>query len=583
MKKVSFVYTKDSYCAGCNKCIFVCPTSANEAFFETESNKVFIKPGYCISCGECINICDHGARDFNDDTKQFFSDIDKGKNISVVIAPSGKFNFSSVKRLTGYLKSIGVKNVYDVSFGADICTWAHVKAIKENGLSNIISQPCPVVVSYIEKYKPVLKDKLSPIQSPAVCLGIYLKKHLKKDEKIMFLSPCIGKKRECISKETFGVLDYNSTFIKFNEYLEQNNIELNNYPETEFDITDSSLGFVFPRPGGLSENIKYHLNRDIWIKEIEGIAKIKKYLNDLCEDINNNRPTPMIIDALNCELGCSLGTGTNKKASINKIDYSLNQSKNNIDKADSENLFQFFDDNLKLSDYYRKYVDQSKEYTDREDINLEAAFISLGKFNEADRNINCFSCGYGNCYDFAHELAAGHNNKNNCKFYLLNKFKTMSQYDELTGLNNRNCFNMDFEKLKNNYPGVVGIVYVDINGLKQCNDTKGHSCGDQMIISCSCVLKNVFGKQAYRVGGDEFVILCSDKSEEEFLLCCETLHNQLNAEKNLSASMGVAISCSLDELEDKMDEADQKMYEAKKQYYKNIQAADRRRRYVLDL
>ncbi len=582
MKKISFVFTKDTNCVGCNKCIFVCPTRANEAFFEADSNKVFIKPGHCISCGECINICDHEARDYIDDTTSFFKDLKNGENISVVIAPASRFNFSSVKKLAGYLKSIGVKNVYDVSFGADICTWAHVKAIKEQGLSGIIAQPCPVVVSYIEKYLPRLTDRLSPIQSPVVCLGIYLKKHLKRDEKLMFLSPCIGKKRESTAVETFGVLDYNTTFVKFLQHLKDNNIDLNDYPETEFDITESSLGFTFPRPGGLSENIKYHLGKDIWIKEVEGIDKIKKYLDDLCEDIDNNRPMPAIVDALNCEEGCNLGTGTDKKASLNHIDYTFNEAKSKMQKDDSEKLFRFFDENLKLPEYYREYVDRSSDYKDRDDIDLEAAFVSLGKFNEVDRTVNCFSCGYGNCYDFAHELAAGHNNKNNCRFYLLNKFKTLSEYDELTGLNNRNCYNMDYAELKRAYPGFVGIIYIDINGLKEANDTKGHSYGDQMIISCSCILKKVFGKKVYRVGGDEFVILSTDKNEAKFIEAAETLRLLLEEEKDVSASMGYAICKSASDMEEKTQEADYKMYEAKKQYYKNRQTVDRRRRYLID-
>ena len=57
---------------------------------------------------------------------------------------------------------MGVNHIISVSFGADITTLAYLKAIKSKKTDNIISQPCPVVVNYIEKYKHNLLEDLAP-------------------------------------------------------------------------------------------------------------------------------------------------------------------------------------------------------------------------------------------------------------------------------------------------------------------------------------------------------------------------------------------------------------------------------------
>ncbi len=577
-EKKSYVYTNNNKCLGCNKCIFVCPTNANEAFFEAEQCKVSIKNGFCVSCGQCLSICDHGARDYTDDTVTFFNDLRNGEEISAIIAPAAKFNFLDTQKLIGYLKSIGIKKVYDVSFGADICTWAHIKAVKEHGVKNIISQPCPVVVSFIEKYYPSLIGRLSPIQSPAICVATYLKKYIGANEKIAFISPCVGKKREITSEFTNEAISYNVTFSKLNAYFNNNNINLDDFEQSTFDNMQGSIGFTFSRPGGLNENIKYHLDENIWIKQVEGTKQLGSYLKEYISDIENGEPIPFIVDALNCEDGCNNGTGTEKIAKLNKIDFIINEEKTAINKSECEALMSYFDEKLNIEHFYRQYSDKSHEYKKDPDVDLEMAYLSLGKVTEEDRTVNCFACGYGSCRDFVYNLATGHNDKNNCKHYLLNKFRRLSFVDELTGIFNRYSFATAVDKLQE-HPGFVGIAYIDINGLKQANDNEGHSFGDKLIISCADILKQVFGNEVYRVGGDEFVVVSQTVSEKEFDESIEKLKQIFSEQEYLKASVGSAKSYSSHDLQQKMEEADSAMYEDKQLYYALQGGANRRRNF----
>ena len=155
---MELIYTND-LCTGCNKCVRNCPVlTANVA---TEVGNVMVDGDKCIACGECFDACPHNARDYYDDTDKFFDDLARGKKISVILAPAFLANYpEEYKRILGYLKKKGVNHICSVSFGADITTWGYLKYITEHDFKGGISQPCPAVVNYIEKYIPELLSKL---------------------------------------------------------------------------------------------------------------------------------------------------------------------------------------------------------------------------------------------------------------------------------------------------------------------------------------------------------------------------------------------------------------------------------------
>jgi len=260
--------TNKELCVGCNKCIAKCPVQANVAFLHKGKSKVIVDQLKCIHCGACIEVCDHNARDFTDDTERFFADLTQGISISVIVAPSIQFNFPNFKRLFGYLKSLGVTLIYDVAIGADITTWAYLKAIEELKLDSIIAQPCPVIVNYIEKYRSELIKYLAPIHSPMLCAAIYLKEYKGINDRIAFLSPCIGKIDEVHEKNTMGLVNYNVTYQKMELYFHKNHIDLNDYPEADYEEGNSGIGLNYSRPGGLRENIELQSD-NVWIRQVE--------------------------------------------------------------------------------------------------------------------------------------------------------------------------------------------------------------------------------------------------------------------------------------------------------------------------
>lgn len=193
----SIVYTNEN-CVGCNRCIKVCRCVGANVTTEVVENGKFrieVDGSRCISCGACFEACEHNAREYCDDTDRFFEDLRKGEQISVLIAPSFRANYpDEYEKVLGGLKALGANRFINVAFGADITAWAYIHYLKKHGARGSIAQPCPPVVSYIEKYRTELIDYLMPIQSPLMCAATYARKEMGITDKLAFISPCIGKR-----------------------------------------------------------------------------------------------------------------------------------------------------------------------------------------------------------------------------------------------------------------------------------------------------------------------------------------------------------------------------------------------------
>lgn len=423
------IYTTTD-CIGCNKCISGCPVlGANIAVYENGSNKIHVDGSKCIHCGHCIETCGHHARQFRDDTQSFFTDLSNGKKISVILAPSFLINYPKESGgILGYLKSKGVENIYSASFGADITTWAYLNYITKNSFYGGISQPCPAVVNYVERYAPDLLPKLMPIHSPMMCSAIYIKKYLKDNNRLAFISPCIAKKDEISNRNTEQFISYNVTFKHLMESLK--GVNLGAYSAS--DDTLYGLGSIYPMPGGLRENVEHFLGKENLVRQIEGEDRVYDYLKLYQKRINDKKPLPLLVDALNCSQGCNYGTATLSKLSQDDdLLFTLQEQRARTDRTKGnpyditvmpEERFRRLNKkfmNLSLDDFIRRYDYSSS--IDENDLTLDELddiFNIMHKDAEADRSINCSACGYSGCANMAVAIKHGYNRKENCVHYI---------------------------------------------------------------------------------------------------------------------------------------------------------------------
>lgn len=148
------------------------------------------------------------------------------------------------------------------------------------------------------------------------------------------------------------------------------------------------------------------------------------------------------------------------------------------------------------------------------------------------------------------------------------KMEHQSCVDILTELHNRNKCNIDISKLENKPPQSIGIVYIDLNGLKEANDQIGHAYGDRLLIHLANAMRKAFEKNVYRVGGDEFVVLCVDITKEEFEKKVEKFYELRDSQDIFSAAVGTVWKDKTIHIREEIKQADKLMYADKQRYYK---------------
>lgn len=416
-------------CKKCNRCIRTCDILVAN---QIEEEKITVDNEKCITCGKCLKECKHYAREYKDDTEEFISNIGK-KNYIVLVAPS--YHLVADDKYLGYLQSKGIR-VLEVSFGADISTYLYVKYIKEHrGVSDrgLITQPCPVVVDYIEKYQPRLLKKLAPIQSPMMCMAIYARKYLHLDGQIVFLSPCIKKKEELIKHSDKIGKGLNVCIENFVRELSKQEVSGTYEEDKEIEI---GLGRLYPMPGGLKENV-LHFMPNVIVKEVEGV----KYLDSYGKDTHN---LPDVLDILSCSKGCMSGSAI---SSVNEedLEIKINQIRNKVlDNANADtarrglkkvytNPFskragaaERYNNLVESMEYYGinpedfvcTYTDKTVEIKNPIASDLDEIFCDMLKTTEESKHIDCGGCGYDSCKEMAKAIYNGVNVKENCIHYL---------------------------------------------------------------------------------------------------------------------------------------------------------------------
>ena len=425
------IFTNDN-CIGCNKCIRSCPAiTANIA----RDGRIEVNEEMCIACGACFDHCRHDARDFFDDTEVFLNDLKAGKKYTVIVAPAFIANYpKEYKKIFGYLKSLGVQHIYPVSFGADITTWTYIKYIKETGKTGMISQPCPAVINYIEKYQPELIPMLVPLHSPMMAEAIYLKKYKKVSEDLVFLSPCIAKKAEITDKNTKGYVKYNVTYKKLMAAIGDKYLSA---PEADEEST-YGLGARYPKPGGLKECVHFFLGSQTAVLQVEGEEEAYKFLKEYAHRRNN---LPFLVDILNCQKGCIRGTGTDERIDEVDIELAINEM-NKLVKNDAvkgklfkgkEETTSPWNSTLSLEDRWKIFdkqfahldINDFKRAYDNKKINVKVPsaaeedeiYTEMLKYTNESRYIDCSCCGYNSCKDMVQAIYNGANVKENCIYY----------------------------------------------------------------------------------------------------------------------------------------------------------------------
>ena len=437
MKELARVITVDEEkCRNCHACISVCPVKyCNDGSGEV----VQINHNMCIGCGQCIKACTHKARYGVDDFEPFMQAVRSKRKIVAIVAPAVASSYPrTYLNFNGWLKSIGVKAVFDVSFGAELTIRSYLEHIEQNKPKAVIAQPCPAIVSYIEIYRPELLKYLAPADSPMLHTIKMVRKYYPEyaDAEFAVVSPCFAKKREF---EETGLGDYNVTITSLNKYFSSKGIHLERFGAVDFDNPPAERAVLFSTPGGLLRTAtRWNKDAASISRKIEGPEIMYHYLDRLEKMIQAGK-APVLIDCLNCEMGCNGGTGTdNADKSSDEIEHAIEVRNREMQRLYLEKnrnrrrflsrkspeaqaakeleklVSHFWESGL----YDRTYQNMSVNNTIREPFGekLDSVYLSMNKHREEDFR-NCNACGYKSCRAMATAIYNGLNKPENCHYF----------------------------------------------------------------------------------------------------------------------------------------------------------------------
>lgn len=457
------VYTEPENCQDCYKCIRECLVKA----IRIEQNKASIIDDRCIYCGHCTRVCPTGAKKVRDGLTRARLTLSKNPGRTYLsLAPSyvNEFGEVPVSSLISAIKQLGFSGVSETALGAEMVSAETEKFLASAPAGIHISSACPVVVDYIRKYLPEHVGNITPIMSPMLAHAKMLKEFYGDEIKVIFAGPCIGKKSE--ADRHSDLIDVAITFQDLGKWLEMEHVAWETFPGSEEDFIPhpSGMGSVYPVEGGMLAGLS-KMPTPVYGMAFSDLATIKDVLVHLNTAPRNGS---LFLELLACNGGCINGPGKRDLASLALRRYDvIHRCNHHI----PERTFGHID----LTESFRPEAMTEKRYSDLE---IKNALAAVGK-TSPDDELNCSSCGYDSCRDFAVAYLEGRAEENMCVSYmrkiahdkatvLLQKIPAgvvLVNADLKVGDMNRQfaiAMGADVETIYDVYPGMEGALMKDI-------------------------------------------------------------------------------------------------------------------------
>lgn len=508
----------DEKCIGCNKCIAACSVlGANCAIIQNGQNRVVVDSRKCVICGSCVSVCPQKARTYRDDSESFFTGAAQSQNISVIIDQSFFVLYKDRARsVLGWLRSLGVKNIYSSSLGAEISVWANVRyllAHHEEDEAPFLVNCCPAFTLRVEREEIDFLKKLIPVHSPAFCTAIYAKKYLGDTSRMVFISPCVAVK-DLISRHK-GTIDasvsFDSIITRFNEAKYSGT-------ESDPDQTGRTFGNIISAEDGMARCLALFFPEKYIIAHYNNLSP--HTFNVLRNETQNCSLSerPLASTVVSCRNGCLDGPGTKKfRSTVSSIciEYfrMFTDSMKDLDieashKRNLEMLEKQFA-GLDCADFTCSFQDHYQQPYRIPKSTYDEIFTAMHKNTVKKRSVNCGFCGYRSCMEMASAIAYGYNRKENCIHYMNEEMAFRYFIDPQTGIPNRAAFVRDAELLLKSNPAKKYVVCSgNVNKFKIIDDLYGFEAGDKVLHIVSVVLKYTVGSEGLcaSLGGGNFAL-----------------------------------------------------------------------------
>ena len=389
MAIIDFKATK---CKHCYKCVRNCEVKA----IMIKDERAEIMPDKCILCGKCMQVCPQSAKTLVSDL-----DIVKGyiaNNIPTVvsIAPSymGLLKYKSIGQINAALRKLGFTDVRETSEGAAMVTAEYARLLEEGKMETIITTCCPSVNDFIEISYPQLILYVAPVVSPMIAHGKMLKEELGKNVKVVFLGPCIAKKKEAGDVRHDSCIDAVLNFNDINRWLKEEEITIEDCEDIPFRHLDPRVNRLYPVTNGVVNSVlATEEKRDGYRKfYVHGARNCI----DLCESMVRGEIKGCFIEMNMCSGGCIKGP-TVEDESISrfkvKLDMEETIEKDPAEKSEVEEI-------ISRISFQKLFMDRSPREAMPTEAQIQDILKKTGKTKPEDE-LNCGACGYSTCREKA--------------------------------------------------------------------------------------------------------------------------------------------------------------------------------------
>ncbi|MDO4557371.1 MAG: [Fe-Fe] hydrogenase large subunit C-terminal domain-containing protein [Planctomycetia bacterium] len=391
MNRIYPVYTVQTECLDCYKCVRQCPVKA----IRIENGVASIIPERCIACGSCVRVCPNRAKRVRNDLPEVQKRLRGSEPVYASLAPSwvGAFPEWSASALIGALKKLGFRGVSETARGAQEVSAAVAEDLARQNSGVLISSACPAVVDYIRLCHPEQTKYITPIASPLLTHCALLRREFGDDIRIVFIGPCVAKKNEADRHPE--LLDVAITFEELRELFRDSNVHPEEFlsGKESFVPEDAREGTIYPIEGGMLETIR--LCGRAPLRQLLAVSGIDRVGESLEQIRSVGEAGPIFVEALACPGGCIHGPCTRRASGLITTTEILRRADLTLPDGRTSTV--------RVPVGYTPVFRETKSYSDDA---IRKALRRVGKTSPKDE-LNCGGCGYDSCRHFAEALLRG--------------------------------------------------------------------------------------------------------------------------------------------------------------------------------
>jgi PAS domain S-box-containing protein len=443
---------KKASCRDCYKCLRECPVKA----IEVKDHQAKIIKERCILCGRCTMVCPQNAKRVHSEKEDVQAILSGNTPVFASVAPSfiSSFGLQDFNVFRIALGKLGFANAEETAVGANAVTKQYKALLKSGEFNNFITSACPSLCRLIQEYYPKALKYLAPVDSPMIAHAKIIKEQYP-DCKIIFVGPCIAKKRE--AKES-GLIDGVLTFEDLAEMFSEKNIVISEIQSLKMSDKKeyANLAKAYPISHGIIKSFD-ELPQEYEFMAVDGAERCLSVLENIdtlsgvflemnmCQDACVNGPCSLVPKGHSIRATMDIHKYVTKEIATHPKEPSNYGTRVNV------------------SGSYPRLRSNSIPATEDQ---ITEILHKTGKFKPEDE-LNCGACGYSSCREKAWAVINGYADIDMCLPYMRERAESMSY--EIIQNSPQGLVVLDAEmkiiEINNKAKELLGVTAANVKGM----------------------------------------------------------------------------------------------------------------------